>query len=199
MKTNQIMIRNNSAFLQRTKDSYFSATDFLKKWNIDNPSKKKEVRRYISIQSTKKFIKQLQKENIEKPYISSNKGAWMHPKLFIDFAMWVSIEFKSIVIDYVLDGLIFNRHMAGDYYKEMSAAIMNVYVDYYKKKPPAMIYVQEAKLVKSLVTDKPRNEMNEHQLKQLTYLQKVNTNLIKKRIGKQTRIRRLKEAAEIQI
>jgi len=34
--------RDNSAFLQRTKDSYFSATSLLKKWNKNNSIRKKE-------------------------------------------------------------------------------------------------------------------------------------------------------------
>ena len=73
------------------------------------------------------------------------------------------------------------------------------FVDYYHRKPPALIYIQEANMIKSLVTNKPRNEMTEQELRQITYLQKVNANLIKKRIGKQSRIKRLIEASEIQI
>ena len=41
--------------------------------------------------------------------------------------------------------------------------------------------------------------MTEQELKQITYLQKVNTNLIKKRIGKQSRVKKLIEASEINI
>jgi hypothetical protein len=41
--------------------------------------------------------------------------------------------------------------------------------------------------------------MTEQELRQITYLQKVNANLIRKRIGKESRIKRLVEAAEITI
>lgn len=199
MKTNQMMIRDSDSFIQRTKDSYFSANSLINNWNIKNPANRKELAKYKCNKTTIKFIEQLQKEGIEKPIISSNKGTWMHPKVFIDFAMWVSVEFKSRVIDYVLDGLINSRHNAGDYYNEMCATILNTYIDIYNKKPPPYIYMNEANLIKSLVTDKSRNEMTEQELKQITYLQKVNANLIKKCIGKNARINRLKEAAEIKI
>jgi hypothetical protein len=39
--------------------------------------------------------------------------------------------------------------------------------------------------------------MTEQELKQLTYLQKFNTMLIKKRIGKESRIKQLIQAAEV--
>jgi hypothetical protein len=111
--------------------------------------------------------------------------------------MWVSVEFKSKVIDYVIDGLIKSRHNAGDYYKEMTSAILDTYVDFYGIKPPPHIYIEEANMVKSLVAAKDRNNMNESELKQLTYLQKYNTMLIKKRIGKASRIKRLIEASNV--
>jgi len=203
MKTNQVMIRSK-AFKQRTKDRYFSATYLLDYWNKNNEKTQKQLAKYKENKSTKEFIKQLQKENIENPLISGrgsgkNSGTWMHPKMIIDFAMWVSVAFKSIVIDYVLDGLVYSRNTAGDYYNEMTAVILAVYAEFYNKKPPALIYINESKMIKSLVTNKPRNEMNEQELKQITYLQKVNTNLITKRIGKQARVKRLIEAAEIKI
>ncbi len=201
MKTNQVMIRSN-AFIQRTKDGFFNATKLIEVWNKKENVQKKQMARYKTNNSVLEFIEQLKSEGIDKPMISErgiNGGTWMHPKLFIDFAMWVSVEFKSIVIDYVLDGLMKSRNEAGDYYNEMAATILELYTEYYQKKPPAMIYIQEANLIKSLVTNKPRNEMSEQELKQITYLQKVNANLIKKRIGKQSRIKKLIEASEIQI
>jgi len=202
MVTNQIMIRENNAFIQRTKDEFFNATNLLESWNNRPNVQVKQLGRYNDNKITKEFIEQLKKEGIENPLVASRGkfgGTWMHPKLFIDFAMWVSVEFKSIVIDYVLDGLIYNRNSAGDYYNEMCEAILNTYVDYYQKKPPPLIYIQEANMIKSLVTDKPRNEMTEQELRQITYLQKVNANLISKRIGKDSRIKRLIEAAEIKV
>ena len=78
MKTNQIMIRENEAFVQRTKDGYFSANKLLNDWNINNPRNRKELGKYKSNLSTKQFEEQLIKEGAIKPILSSNKGTWMH-------------------------------------------------------------------------------------------------------------------------
>jgi hypothetical protein len=190
-------------FIQRTSDGYFNATALVEAWN-DNNTQKKQMAQYRLLNATKEFEEQLKKEGIEKPIITGrgagkNSGTWVHPKIFIDLAMWVSVEFKSKVIDYVIDGLIKSRHDAGDYYTQMTAAILETYADYYGIKPPASIYIEEANMLKSLVAAKDRNNMDENELKQLTYLQKFNTMLIRKRIGKQSRIRQLTQAAEVNI
>ena len=202
MKTNQIMTRG-TGFVQRTKDSYFNSSHLLDHYNKNN-AQKKQMPKYKSNASTKDFIEQLESEGIIKPMISGrgsgeSSGTWMHPKLFIDFAMWLSVEFKSKVIDYVLDGLILSRNDAGDYYNQMCAQILTTYVDVYGIKPPAKVFIGEANLIKSLVTNKERNAMTEQELRQITYLQKVNANLISKVMGKEARIKRLKQASEIQI
>ncbi len=200
MKTNQLMLRGEG-FIQRTSDSYFSATKLIEKWN-ELSSDKKILGNYMKLLSTDEYIKQLQKEGIGTPIIavrgnSVNSGTWVHPKIFIDLAMWVSVEFKSKVIDYVIDGLIKSRHDAGDYYNEMTKSILDVYVDHYKVKPPAHIYIEEANFLKSLVAAKDRNNMTENELKQLTYLQKFNSMLIRKKIGKESRVKQVIQAAEI--
>jgi hypothetical protein len=194
------MIREKG-FIQRTSDGYFNATKLVEKWNSEK-GEKKQLGNYMKTQSTNDYIEQLKKEGIEKPIIAGrgnneNSGTWVHPKVFVDLAMWVSVEFKSKVIDYVIDGLIKSRHDAGDYYNEMTKAILETYVDYYNVKPPAHVYIDEANMVKSLVVSKDRNNMTENELKQLTYLQKFNTMLIKKRIGKESRIKQLTQAAEV--
>lgn len=51
---------------------------------------------------------------------------WMHPYLFIDFAMWLNPAFKYEVIKFVHDNLINFRNRAGDAYKEMSAAVYSI-------------------------------------------------------------------------
>ncbi len=194
------MVREEG-FCQRISDGYFNATALVDSWNNRSGSKK-QLGQYKMLSSTVDFVEQLKKEGIGNPIVSGrgkgvNSGTWVHPKVFIDLAMWVSVEFKSRVIDYVIDGLIKSRHDAGDYYNEMTKAILDSYVDYYNCKPPSHIYIQEANMLKSLVASKNRNSMTELELKQLTYLQKFNTMLIKKKIGKDSRIKRLKEASEV--
>jgi len=200
MITNQIINRENLAE-QRTKDGYFNANKLIEIWNDQNPNKVKQLGSYKNIQSTKDFISYLKNnEDVKSPIISGrgkNGGTWMHPKVFIDFAMWVSLEFKSKVLDWVLDGLIQSRHDAGDYYKEMCAAIMKRHIEYYGSKPNAMIFVAEANMIKDLAKlDRDRNNLSESELNKLTILQKVNSTLIRDGVGKKSRMKQLQIVAK---
>jgi hypothetical protein len=189
MKTNQIMIRENLVE-QRTSDSYFNANITVNNWNLNNPSSSKKLADFKILKSTKDFIEHLKNnESIESPIVSGKTGTWMHPLLYIDFCMWISLEFKTMALKFVLDGLIKTRHSAGDFYNEMAAAIMERHIEVYNCKPTPMVYIQEALLINNIagVSKTQRNEMTESQLEKITILQKVNTNLIKKGVGKVAR------------
>lgn len=192
MKTNQIMIRDFKVE-QRTSDYFFNATSVINYWNLNNPSERKEIAEYSRLKSTKEFIEYTSiNEGIEKPYLSSNKGTWMHPHIFIDFAMWVSIEFKSMAIKWILDGLIKSRHEAGDYYNEMTAKILEKHIEIYGYKPNPKLFLEEARLIKDVANiNKPRNEMSEAELAKVTTLQKINTTLISDNVGRESRKRHL--------
>lgn len=195
MKTNQVMLRDDY-FVQRTKDSYFNATLIITKWNALNTNKKL-LGNYTKLDSTSEYIEQLKKEGIETPIITGrgkgdNAGTWMHPYLFVDFVMWVSVEFKSKVIRYVVDGLIRSRHEAGDYYNEMSAIVLEQYVKKHNCKPSPFIYINEAKMIKELSgVDKARNELSEIELNRITVLQKVNSTLLIDGVGLDSRKKQL--------
>lgn len=202
MKTNQILTRENSAFVQRTKDGYFDANRLLNAWNTSNGGKPKQLSNYNATKSTKDFKEQLKKEGVEKPMMTTRgyqSSTWMHPKLFIDFAMWVSVEFKSIVIDYVLDGLIKSRNTAGDYYNEMTAAILDTHIKHFGTRPNPKLYKEEAVRVKELLGlgYKDRNDMTEQDLNNITMMQKLNTMLLENNVGKISRIKQLKFQAEL--
>lgn len=198
MRTNQNLLRSNEAFLQRTVDGYFKANQLLNHWNENNPKKRKDMPKFKNNKSTKDFIEQLKLEGIDKPIVSGSKGTWMHPKMFIDFAMWVSVEFKSIVIDYVLDGLIKSRNDAGDYYNQMCVTIMETHVDYYGKKPNPILYISEAKRIKEMLgISKPRNELSEKELNDITSMQKLNSLLLIKKVGLESRVRQLNQHVEL--
>ncbi|MDH6304602.1 hypothetical protein M2459_001337 [Parabacteroides sp. PF5-5] len=134
MKTNQVLTRKMGEFdvLQRTSDGMFNATTLLKQWN-NFSGQQKEITKFFDNDSTKEFIKALiSEENLHtqnSAYVKSrasrgsNAGTWMHPLLFIDFAMWLNPTFKVKVLRFVYDQLILFRNEAGDAYKEMSGAI----------------------------------------------------------------------------
>lgn len=140
MKTNNVLTRPMGDFSvnQRTKDGYFNATDLIKQWNLNaqvsGDYKKKEIKDYLENKSTQEFLEALKKEeNLNgenSPYLTSrgkyNGGTWMHPIMFIDFAMWLNPSFKVKVIRFVSDELILLRDQAGENYKKLSAAVATI-------------------------------------------------------------------------
>lgn len=127
------MVRKMGVFdvNQRTKDGMFNANSLLKQWNTANESKK-EIKDYFDNKSTQEFIDVLKNDESTiggiVPMIKSraskgeNAGTWMHPYLFIDFAMWINPKFKFEVIKFVYDELIKYRNDAGDNYVSLSAS-----------------------------------------------------------------------------
>lgn len=145
MKTNQNMIRKMGDFdvTQRTKDGMFNATALLKQWN-EFSGMHKNVQDFERLSSTKEFIQTIENDlsikmgdslkPINQALIKTRaktdkKGkkiagaVWMHPYLFIDFAMWINPKFKLQVIKFVYDELIKHRHLAGDYYNKLCSSL----------------------------------------------------------------------------
>lgn len=134
MKTNQEMIRKMGNFnvIQRTKDGMFNATDLLKQWNNQSCSERK-MDNFFASHKTNEFINTIiEREKLNTPkmvYLKTRGkkgGTWMHPMLFIDFAMWINPEFKYDVIKFVHDEMIRYRNEAGDAYRELSSAVMKI-------------------------------------------------------------------------
>ncbi len=115
---------------QRTQDGMFNATDLMKQWNKSKGTKKK-LDHFFENKATEEFIQTIVRKsedlNTRNSVYLKNRGkhggTWMHPYLFIDFAMWINPEFKLDVIMFVHDQLIEFRHDAGDNYKELSSAV----------------------------------------------------------------------------
>lgn len=140
MKTNNVLTRPMGDFSvnQRTKDGFFNATDLLRQWNLNTQNfgdlKKKDLDDYLNNKSTQEFLSTIiQKETLsgKNGVITSSKGrynggTWMHPMLFIDFAMWLNPSFKYEVIRFVSDELILLRDQAGENYKKLSAAVATI-------------------------------------------------------------------------
>lgn len=121
--------------IQRTSDGMFNATTLLKAWN-EYSGQKKQMIHYSENASTNEFISALLSEENLKERNSvvlqsrgKSGGTWMHPLLFIDFAMWVNPTFKVKVLRFVYDQLIQYRNDAGDSYKEMTSAICKINKD----------------------------------------------------------------------
>ena len=111
---------------QRTKDEMFNATALLKQWN-EHSGSKKELASFFKMNSTEEYIEAIKKDNMAKsPYLKSrgkNGGTWMHPYLFIKFAMWINSKFELQVIKFVYDEMIKYRNDAGNAYLDLAKSV----------------------------------------------------------------------------
>lgn len=181
MKTSVVMNREMGGISihQRTKDGMFNATSFIKQWNKVNDNfgrKGKRIDDFLRLDSTTSFIDALRDDfdNAEdsrylQPYLSTrgkNGGTWMHPYLFIDFAMWVNPKFKVQVIKFVYDELIKYRHNAGDNYKLLSESGVKLKGYNFSEVATALNWIVFNKKGKEL-----RQNATQEQLKELSDLQ----------------------------
>jgi hypothetical protein len=214
MKTNQIMKRqfDNAEVSQRTKDSFFNATELLKHYNSVS-GKQKVLAEFWSNKNTAEFIEALENELVThnvgiplhlKTYETTRgKGGatWMHPYLFVKFAMWLSPELEVRIIKWVYDNLIEYRNQAGDYYKEMCEAIALKYKDFYSTAPDPLVFVKEAQFLNKLVFGRAeanqRNEATAEELSLMNQLQLANIKMINQGVSKIERHRNLQMFSEL--
>lgn len=199
MKTNQILIRPMGSFSvsQRTSDGMFNATELLKQWN-SHSGQQKGIHHFFDLNSTKEFINAIiddesKERNSAKITLSSiytknrgvNGGTWMHPLLFIDFAMWLNPTFKVKVLKFVYDQLLAMRNEAGDSYILMCKEISQI-VD--KEKLPYAIQNIARGINFNIYGDHESNIRNskadENLMKELVELQKHLSRLINERFLK---------------
>lgn len=203
---------------QRTKDGYFNATELLRIYNAAS-KKQKVFAEFWSNKNTNEFLESLERQvNIEqdlnvgnslllkKDLYSTNKGrggaTYMHPYLFVKFAMWLSSDFEVKVIKWVYDNLIDFRNQAGDHYIEMCSAIKERYLQYYKTgSVDPLVFVNEATFLNDLVfgvnSTRRRNDANVEELELMNKLQLANIKLIKENIGKDERREKLRLFAQL--
>lgn len=182
MKTNQHMLRKMGNFnvTQRTKDGMFNATTLLKQWN-KHSGQKKDVAHFFENNSTNELISAIQESenfNSRKSVFLKSAGryggTWMHPYLFIDFAMWLNPTFKLHVIKFVHDQLIAFRHKAGDNYRGFCSAVLKI--------EPKIDFKEPAKWLNYVVFDQHGQNLRQHateeQIKDLAQLEQKYTTLI---------------------
>ena len=151
MKTNQEMVRKMGNFnvVQRTSDGYFNATYLLKQWNdyaksksvnstdlktrdLDNFWKSTNLDLLMSeIAENELGFKSRNFGDLKNALSKAcrgkkNGGTWMHPILFVKFAMYLSPRFEYHVLKFVADEMIRYRNEAGDAYRELSSAVQKI-------------------------------------------------------------------------
>ncbi|WP_212123135.1 KilA-N domain-containing protein, partial [Bacteroides pyogenes] len=129
MKTNQEMVRKMGTFsvIQRTKDGYFNATELLKQWNNENEKEQRRLDKFWDVTNLDKLMAEIAENelNFKSPNFGElknalsksirgkkNGGTWMHPVLFIKFAMYLSPRFEYHVLKFVSDEMIKYRNEA---------------------------------------------------------------------------------------
>ena len=121
---------------QRTKDGMFNASVLLKQWNEQPNVAQRKLDNYFGSAKTSEFINTIiEREKIDTPkmvYVKSKAridnggGTWMHPLLFIDFAMWINPAFKYDVLRFVCDKMLSYRNEAGEAYKKLASAMQTI-------------------------------------------------------------------------
>lgn len=209
METAVVVKRNLHGFnvRQNSKTNMFNANDLLDIYNL-TARKKKRMDNYFKLQGTDEFKKALLDDINSITYKSSelelateeaiirtstgrvNGGTWLHPYLFVDFAMWLSPEFKLTCIKWVYDNLIINRNQAGDYFKELTAALKEKY-----NYSDPFVYQREARTLNKIAfgtaESGQRQVATEKQLDLLNKLQKADIKLIKNGFDYEQRVKGL--------
>ena len=130
---------------QRTSDGYFDGNALLKQWRDCHKNNHDTVSDFLSQKKVQDFMNCLEKDlgNEAQPHIwdmanclsiknikgkNTSKGKttdriYMHPYLFVKFAMWINPSFELQVIKFVFDQLIEFRHEAGDNYNVLTESI----------------------------------------------------------------------------
>lgn len=204
MKTAQIMSRNLNGMTvrQNHKDGMFNANDLLTVYNEINSSNKR-LDTFLKTKATAEYINVIreqlaQKSNtpkkgeLEFPLVHAvdvkqvirtsrgrvNGGTWMHPYLFLDFAMWLSPEFKYKCMEWLHDQLIAFRDQAGDSFREVNSALSA------NGEKRQIEYINEARMINDIVFGSSkggqRNTATEKQLDMLSKIQKADIKLITK-------------------
>jgi hypothetical protein len=207
MKTAQVMLRPFMGLevQQMHNTEYFNLTSLAKvaaeKHGLVPNT---ELSHWQESPKTKAFIEEICRQESTTPdtLIIAKRGkyggTWAHPLLMVDFAMWLSPEFKYHAVKWAHDNLCKLRDAAGDYSKEMTDACRDV-LGYYKP----WQYADENNMVNRVASVPPgaRNLLTEKQLARLAKIQRANTKLIQAGItsmhDREMQIRKALEATRL--
>lgn len=190
---------NGKAIRQDSKTSFLNLNDLYEAYLATEPNTVKRIGQYITLQQTEEFADAIRESALEANVLNSNEscklelpllepmkvietrrgkygGTWVHPYLFLDFAMWLNPRFKVWAMSVIEDKLIELRTEAGDKFKEMTSALKSIGAIGPRE------YIKEANMINTLVfkSTKPeqRNSATQEQLDLLNKLQKYNAHLI---------------------
>lgn len=171
----------------------------------------KRVGDWVDLPSTREYVERLNTRlsgNLIQAKRGRNGGTWLHPKLAVMFARWISIDF-AIWCDEQIDEIIHGkpeandweklRHQAASSYKVMSA-ILDSRRQLDGKETKSFHYANEAKLVNWALTGEykalDRESLNGQDLDLLAKLESLNSVMISDSVSRDDRRERLADAVE---
>ena len=125
---------------QRTKDGFFNATALMKQWNETYPNKKRDIDNFwkstnlvelmSEIAENELEIKSVDFTDLKKRLAKTTRGkfggTWLHPVLFVKWAMYLDTRFEYHVLRFVADQMLKYRNNAGDAYKDLGSAVQKI-------------------------------------------------------------------------
>lgn len=154
----------------------------------------KEPAQWLRLDSTKEYIDRLsermEKSNVGKSHITlvktrrgntSTSGTWLHPKLAVKFARWLSVDFE-IWCDEQIDALVRGdqakwqqaRQQSAVGYRGLCDALAIAYEES-GKTPQRHHFINEAKLINQAITGqfagRNRDELSAHELVLVTLIE----------------------------
>ncbi|MCX4218737.1 KilA-N domain-containing protein [Pseudomonas sp. MCal1] len=145
-------------------DGWLHATEIAERFG-------KEPAQWLRLDSTKEYIERLsecmQKSNVEKSHITlvktrrgntATSGTWLHPKLAVKFARWLSVDFE-IWCDEQIDALLrgeskpwaSTRREAAICHKAVCDAVA-LNCEAQGKTPQRYHFINEARLINEVIT-----------------------------------------------
>ena len=92
---------------QRRDDGYIHATALAKAYEKSSGSRK-DVRNWLDTDRAKSYLERLSAktgipvlELVQVKYGGNTPGTWIHPKLGVPFATWLSVDFEMMVSEWV--------------------------------------------------------------------------------------------------
>lgn len=125
---------------QRTSDGFFNATALMRQWNETHPGKKRDIDNFWKSTNLVELMSEIAENELNlrsvdftdlrlrlsKTSRGKNGGTWMHPVLFIKWAMYLNTRFEYHVLRFVADQMIQYRKDAGDAHKAMCSALSGI-------------------------------------------------------------------------
>ncbi len=168
-------------------DGWLHATEIAERFG-------KEPAQWLRLDSTKEYIERLSermdKSNMGKSHITlvktrrgntSTSGTWLHPKLAVKFARWLSVDFE-IWCDEQIDALVRGDQAKWQQARQQSAVgyrglceALAIAHEESGKTPQRHHFINEAKLINQVITGqfagRNRNELSAHELVLVTLIE----------------------------